>query len=96
MNAHLYRPSNGSEGMWFDDRWCSRCIRDQEWRETDKDGLGCPILTATFIYNVDEPEYPKEWVIDDECGARCIAFYPIDDGSLIMDTRQLPLPLVVT
>lgn len=68
-----YRPSNGSEGMDFDDRWCSHCTRDAAFRE-DPDGAdGCPIYAKTFALDISHPDYPKEW-IEDENGPRCTAF----------------------
>lgn len=70
--AKAYRPSNGSEGVDFDDRWCAHCTRDAAFRDDDmKDG--CPIIAAAFLYDIDQPEYPKEWIEDDK-GPRCTAF----------------------
>lgn len=64
-----YRPSNGTEGEMFCKDWCRRCRREQNGRQ-------CKILTATLIYSVDEPDYPKEWVIDvgEPGNPRCTAF----------------------
>jgi hypothetical protein len=76
-----YRPSNGTEGDGFIAHFCFNCERNR-----DED---CPILAATFAFDVDDPEYPKEWVqdespeLDPEDGlpvgagnARCTAFAP--------------------
>ena len=60
-----FRPSNGTEGACFVDSWCGQCERG-----TRRD---CPILGATYAYDVDEPEYPKEWIRDSH-GPRCTAF----------------------
>lgn len=54
-----YRPSNGSEGMWFTDTYCMRCKNCNPDPEGEKQ---CEILLATLLYDVGEPEYPKEWV----------------------------------
>jgi len=61
-----YRPSNGTEGMGFFERWCDRCRKEPD----------CPIIADTMIYDVDDSEYPKEWVADDASGngARCTVF----------------------
>ena len=72
-----YRPVNGTEGMWFDDLWCDWCARDQEFRSCpDVDpALGCKILADTFVYDIRDPFYPKEWIEDDDgANPRCTAF----------------------
>lgn len=53
-----YRPSNGSEGLVFQHRYCSRCVKD---RNED-----CSILASALLFHADEPEYPKEWVYPDD------------------------------
>lgn len=68
-----YRPSNGTEGCDFEDQWCSRCARDQKFRDNPDSGDGCPIVAATFAFEIDHPDYPKEWIEDEE-GPRCTAF----------------------
>ena len=71
-----YRPSNGTEGMDFQDFYCDQCERDRAFRETDYEGdpaLGCQILADTFAYDITDPKYPKEWITD-EIGPRCTAF----------------------
>ena len=73
-----YRPSNGTEGMMFDDRFCDRCKRDAKYRRTGDGADGCRILLYVGAYQVHEPQYPKEWVVNlhDPVGltARCTAF----------------------
>ena len=70
-----YRPCNGSEGMWFDDRWCDWCARDQEYRRTEDAAVGCKILAGSFSYDIRDPLYPKEWIQDDDgMNPRCTAF----------------------
>jgi hypothetical protein len=71
-----YRPGSGTEGMAFDDHWCAQCTRDVAFRESDNsDGeLGCKILSATFVYDADDPNYPKEWVYDRDGTPTCTAF----------------------
>lgn len=95
MNSpELYRPSNGSEGMAFTDHWCGRCERDRAFREDEGDS--CPIVAATMAFDVDDPEYPREWVY----GARgpcCTAFVAEGQGAApsetIHDARQAELVL---
>lgn len=66
-----YRPSNGTEGMIFDDRFCSKC----RFMQAD---YGCPIQLNTALYDIDDPNYPGQfWVIEEgEQMGRCTAFYP--------------------
>lgn len=74
--AKPYRPSNGTEGRSFQEYYCDHCERDRAFRETDYEGdpaLGCQILADTFVYDVTDPKYPKEWIEDDR-GSRCTAF----------------------
>lgn len=73
-----YRPSNGTEGMIFEDRFCDRCTRDAKYRRTQNGEDGCKILVLVGCHEVDDPKYPKEWVVNlhDPIGttARCTAF----------------------
>lgn len=77
MTAQPYRPSNGTEGEGFISHFCCNCARSDHLKEGGEyDGLvGCDILGNTFSYDVDDPEYPPEWV-QDESGARCTAYVP--------------------
>lgn len=80
-----YRPSNGSEGQIFEHGWCAICLRDRPARE-DTDGLdGCSILANVMLFEIDHPNYPKEWVIED-AEAKCTAF-ELDKDEL--KTRKL-------
>lgn len=66
-----YRPSNGDEGMSFMARFCDRCERDRAFQ--DGTGDSCPIAAATMVFGVNDPEYPCEWIEEDD-GPRCTAF----------------------
>lgn len=70
MSIEKYRPSNGTEGEWFIGEWCCKCQCDEN--------EDCRIVAATFIYDVDAPEYPAEWV-EDESGPRCTEFVPLGE-----------------
>lgn len=65
-----YRPGSGTEGMDFMEQFCDRCVRDV--------AQNCSIKDASWVYEIDDPRYPKEWV-QDEAGARCTAFEPEGD-----------------
>ena len=72
-----YRPSNGSEGMDFMSYFCERCVRDQAYQRSDGEQEGCPIAAAAFAYEVSDPEYPREWIADEQ-GPRCTAFEAVE------------------
>lgn len=54
-NTKPYRPSSGDEGLWFESKYCDNCKHDTPSKS-------CDIILMTMFYDVDEPEYPKEWV----------------------------------
>lgn len=95
-----YRPSNGTEGEFFQEKFCQRCVKDRACNKPNPDwSEGCKILAATFANDIDDPDYPKEWIEDDE-GARCTAFeedfgqkYP-DPHTLTEAERAAQLPLI--
>ena len=69
-----YRPSNGTEGEFFMERWCYRCRHDSAPDDF------CPILATTMAFDVDDPEYPSEWVQnEDGIGGYCTAFEEATD-----------------
>ena len=67
-----YRPSNGSEGIWFEDKFCQKCAKETWNAETDK-GIKCPILDGMLLYGIDEKEYPSELIYEDK-NPTCTAF----------------------
>ena len=69
-----YRPPNETESEMFMERFCYRCKRDEQFKET-QDGWvgGCMIIAATMAYDLDDSDYPPEWITDD-AGPRCTAF----------------------
>lgn len=76
--AELYRPSSGTEGEWFINNWCRECERDKcqngtkPMSECQPEDF-CQIIGKTMFMDVDDPDYPKEWVEDGD-GPRCTAF----------------------
>lgn len=91
-----YRPSNGTEGMEFEARFCDRCRRDAKYRRTQDGADGCPILAAVFMHEVDDPKYPKEWIVNKwgdpyERTSRCTAFRFNDGPSRPRKSRPAPL-----
>lgn len=53
-----YRPSNGTEGSIFYDKYCANCIHENDIPPNRKN---CNIFTKTLLYDVDDDDYPKEW-----------------------------------
>jgi hypothetical protein len=76
-SACLYRPSNGTAGAGFQEHWCDHCARDAAFRDGGPDvdpALGCQILAATFVYEITDPKYPKEWIYGPDGWPKCTAF----------------------
>lgn len=71
-----YRPSNGSEGEYFMAKYCEHCKHDAKHRRTDDAQYGCKIIVYSFAYNIDDPNYPKEWVYADDGAPTCTKFAP--------------------
>lgn len=69
-----YRPSNGTEGMMFEEEFCSRCVKQDG---PDGDSM-CSVWDAAMFFSADEPDYPKELVWSPEGHPICKAF---DDGT---------------
>lgn len=82
----LYRPSNGTEGLWFMERWCDHCTKDTKSKP-------CRILGRTMAFEVTDRSYPRAW-IEDEDGPRCTAFSdrPKLPLTIIRDKRQIAMP----
>lgn len=93
-----YRPSNGTEGMIFADRFCNRCKREAKFRRTRDGADGCWIATRAHSFDIGHPEYPKEWVISlgdaTDMTARCTAFRHEDDPGTRRPRKPRPAPLL--
>jgi hypothetical protein len=70
MKPKPYRPSNGTEGMIFEDNFCCRC------RKRSKP---CHIRGNALAFEKDDKHYPKQLTYDDEGEPTCTAF---DDKSI--------------
>ena len=62
-----YRPSNGTEGMIFEERFCDHCAKSEC-------GSGCWIYSAALVFDIDHSDYPKEWRYDQDGRPTCAAF----------------------
>ncbi len=65
-----YRPSNGCEGMDFQNQWCCECVKYGPPPERPS----CDILAASFSYLIGDENYPKEWVYGQDGRPSCTAF----------------------
>ena len=74
-----YRPSNGTEGMMFEELWCDTCAKDLLWRQTQDGSLGCTIHSAALCFDPGDDEYPSEWTHDAE-GQPCCTQYTREDA----------------
>ena len=95
MDEHTperYRPSNGSEGADFIDRWCAGCRRDTDYRRGDGDS--CKIVADTMAYDEDDPRYPVEWTYAADDTPYCAAFEPVEDVGVMRDQRQAVLAVI--
>lgn len=72
-----YCPSNGSEGMWFTDKYCMNCFHCDPDPEGEKQ---CEILMRSMMYHINEPEFPKEWIYNEEGKPSCSAYKKWDWG----------------
>lgn len=75
MKTEPYRPSNGTDGEGFMGAWCERCARDV--------GHNCSILARALAFDLEDPEYPKEWVrlTVRPWTPSCTAFVPMEELS---------------
>lgn len=78
MKTEKYRPSNGTEGMMFTEHFCDRCINQHPDPDNKKQ---CMILCRSMCYSVDEPEYPEEWIYDENDRPTCTAWIKWDWGN---------------
>jgi hypothetical protein len=72
-----YRPSNSTEGEMFMEDFCYQCVHDWEYQQTMETG-GCEILAKTMAFNIDDEEYPKEWVRDNKGYPKCTKFKKVN------------------
>lgn len=73
-----YRPSNGTEGWIFENKFCSRCIHQHPNPDA---GKNCEIAMRAFCFDLGEKEYPREWQYDAMGDPTCTAFVNWDWGN---------------
>lgn len=77
MGTKKYRPSSGSEGVWFCDKFCDHCLHQHPDPDHEKQ---CMILCRTFCHDINDPEYPEEWTYDENDRPTCTAWRKWDWG----------------
>jgi hypothetical protein len=67
-----YRPSNGSEGDYFQAKWCDDC---QHCGDVGLGAWGCKkeIDLMSMAYEIGEPGYPPEWIYGPDGQPMCTA-----------------------
>lgn len=76
-----YRPSNGTEGMIFQETYCERCAKYRCGK--------CAILERTMFYNLGDPNYPTQWQYDERRRPFCAAFLEkSEQKKMLMLTRR--------
>lgn len=58
-----YRPSNGTEGMSFEEDHCLQCLHCDPNPGGKKQ---CGIWGRAVMHNISDPEYPREWQYKDD------------------------------
>lgn len=101
-----YRPSSGSEGMYFIATWCHNCIHGKYEHTGDLNDKPCEIITRSFMCDINDKDYPEEWQEKDDGSALCTAWVKWDwgrddDGNFkepppppIDDPNQLCMPFI--
>jgi len=83
-----YRPSNGLEGEEFEAQFCRRCVYDRGFDGDDRI-IGCPILARAIALGIGEPDFPSEWISDENGdNPRCTHFRMVGTGTHAEATEQ--------
>lgn len=76
-----YCPSSGTEGMWFDEKFCLRCIHEKFMHTAKHGDKQCEIFNAAFlIADVKHKDFPNEWQYDENDMPICTAWVKWDWG----------------
>lgn len=76
-----YRPSNGTEGLFFQERFCFNCERDRYFDDMNPED-GCSILACSYA------DVAEEWVYDRDGNPTCLSFCP--RNACPIDARPAP------
>lgn len=70
-----YQPSNGTEGMYFMEKFCEQCIHDHT--PTEK---FCEIIALTMCLDINHKDYPDEWIYNESNEPICTKWKKWDWG----------------
>lgn len=73
-----YRPSNGTEGMMFEDEFCAHCIHQSQNPDIEKN---CEISMRACCFDLKDEQYPREWQYNALGHPCCTAFVNWDWGN---------------
>lgn len=68
-----YEPSNGTEGAIFMIEFCYQCKNELFIHTNNESHHKCDILTRSLMWSKNEPDYPTEWIIQNN-QPTCTAF----------------------
>ena len=63
--TRTFQPSCRREAYRFMDSFCNHCTRER-WP--------CAILHRAMTLDSTDPDYPAEWIVDEEAGPVCTAY----------------------
>jgi len=99
-----YRPSNGTEGMMFEDAFCCRCIHEKFMHTQNHADYQCKILNEALT-----EDWVKEWTYDEQGKPTCTEFKKWDWGNddddnglneppaiIPDDPNQLTMPFMIS
>jgi hypothetical protein len=94
LTGKKYCPSNGSEGDWFEDKFCMNCIHTNPDPHKKPQ---CDIWCSALCFRVDEPDFPKEWIYDENDEPVCTSWVKWDWGNdgdpNDPDNPKAPIPI---
>lgn len=73
-----YRPSNGTEGMIFEEKFCMNCFHCDPNPDGPKQ---CEILLNMMSFDTNDAEYPKELIYDENGKGICTNYKKWDWGN---------------
>lgn len=86
-----YQPSNGSEGIWFMDVWCSNCARDNEMNGSIPQYTGGPDDHCKHLGDSFIGDGSPEWVFDDKGHPICKQFVQFGEPIVEPDTQTIDM-----
>lgn len=79
LTGKAYQPSNGTEDFYvFGNSFCHRCAHEKFLHTANDLDLKCHILSSALVFDVKQPDYPKEWVYGEDDMPTCTAFKKFD------------------